>query len=53
MENYHRARMKDPEEADNIMVKQRMTNSHEITEGNEDKGLYGHKNFDFLLLPNF
>ena len=30
MENYHRARMKDPEEADNIMVKQRITNSHEI-----------------------
>ena len=45
MENYHRARMKDPEEADNIMVKQRITNSHEITEGNEDKGLYGYKNF--------
>ena len=45
MENYHRARMKDPEEADNIMIKQRITSSHKITEETEDKGLYGHKNF--------
>ena len=45
IEKYHRARMKDPEEADNIMIKQRITNSHKITEETEDKGLYGHKNF--------
>ena len=42
---YHRAKMKAPEEADNIMIKQRITNSHKITEETEDKGLYGHKNF--------
>ena len=45
IEKYHRARMKDPEEADNIMIKQRITSSHKITEETEDKGLYGHKNF--------
>ena len=27
------------------MIKQRITNSHKVTEGNEDKGLYGYKNF--------
>ena len=36
--------MKAPEEADNIMIKQRITSSHKITEKTEDKELCGYKN---------
>ena len=42
MENYHKARMKDTEEANNIM--KRIMNSHKLTEGPEDRGLYSYKN---------
>ena len=42
---YHRAKIKAPEEADNIMIKQRITSPHKITEETEDKGLGGYKNF--------
>ena len=45
IEKYHRARMKDTEEPDNIMIKQRITSHHKITEKTEDKGLGGYKNF--------
>ena len=42
MENYHKARMKDTEEANNIM--KRIMNSYKLIEGPEDRRLYSYKN---------